>query len=122
MADTFATEETHRLIASDRVEGTTVYDRAGDKLGTIDHFMVDKRSGRAEYAVLRFGGLFGIDSDYYPIPWDMLAYDTGKGGYVVDLDRAKLEAAPRFGDERPAYDRVYGDQVYGYYGLAYPFL
>lgn len=36
------------LIASDRVEGTAVYGRNGDRLGTISHFMVHKRSGRVE--------------------------------------------------------------------------
>ena len=51
MADTLPLEETDRLIASDKVEGTRVYDRNGNKLGSIMNFMVDKRSGRAEYAV-----------------------------------------------------------------------
>ena len=38
-------EETNRLIASNKVEGTAVYNRQGEKLGTVDNFMVDKRSG-----------------------------------------------------------------------------
>lgn len=35
------------LIASDRVEGTAVYNRQGEKLGKISNFMVDKMSGRS---------------------------------------------------------------------------
>ena len=31
----FATEETKRLIGSNKVEGTTVYNRGGEKLGSI---------------------------------------------------------------------------------------
>ena len=54
------TDETHRLIASNKVEGTAVYNREGERLGSVHHFMVDKRSGQAEYAVLSFGGLFGL--------------------------------------------------------------
>ena len=30
------TTSTHDVISSDRVEGTTVYNTAGEKLGTID--------------------------------------------------------------------------------------
>ena len=41
-------DETNRLIASNKVEGTAVYNRQGEKLGTVYNFMVDKRSGKAD--------------------------------------------------------------------------
>ena len=63
-----ATDETESLIASNKVEGTAVYDEDGEKLGSIYNFMVDKVSGQVEYAVLQFGGVFGLGSDYYPLP------------------------------------------------------
>ena len=53
-------EETHRLIASNKVEGTAVYNRQGEKLGSVHNFMVDKRSGKVEYAVMSFGGFLGM--------------------------------------------------------------
>lgn len=115
-----ATDETDRLIASNKVEGTSVYDPRGEKLGSIYNFMVDKRSGRVEYAVLQFGGLFGLGSDNYPLPWAKLTYDTEQGGYVTDVDRALLHQAPRFAGDEPRFDRAYGEQVYGYYGVPYP--
>ncbi|KZX89141.1 photosystem reaction center subunit H [Erythrobacter sp. HI0037] len=123
MAQTDITaDETNRLIASNKVEGTAVYNREGEKLGSIYNFMVDKRSGQAEHAVLQFGGVFGLGSDYYPLPWDVLDYDTDQGGYVVDLDKSVLEKAPRFtADAEPAFDRGYGREVYDYYGVTYPF-
>ena len=111
----------NRLIASNRVEGTAVYNRAGEKLGRVESFMVDKRSGQAEYAVMSFGGLFGLGNDHYPLPWDMLDYDPDQGGYVVDLDKEKLTGGPRYrADEEPDYDRAYGERIYGYYGITYP--
>ena len=66
-----ATEEreTAGLIGSDKVEGTNVYGATGEKIGSIERVMIDKRSGQVAYAVLRFGGFLGIGSDYYPIPW-----------------------------------------------------
>ena len=123
MAETdIATDETNRLIASNKVEGTTVYNAQDEKLGSIYNFMVDKRSGRVEYAVLSFGGLFGLGADYYPLPWDVLTYDTDQGGYVVNLDKSVLEKAPRYAaDNEPSFDRDYGREVYGYYGVNYPF-
>lgn len=106
------------VISSDRVEGTTVYNAAGDKLGTVDDLMIDKLSGQVRYAVLAFGGFLGMGTDRYPIPWSMLKYDTSQGGYVVPLDQARLEGAPRYADSSvPEYDDPYTTRINSYYGL-----
>ncbi len=111
--------QTHQhtsLIASDRVEGTAVYNRQDERLGTIKNFMVDKYSGQVEYAVLASGGLFGMGASNYPLPWDVLDYDSDKGGYVVDLDKAMLEKAPNYADDaEPHYDAEYTRGVSDYY-------
>lgn len=122
MVDSLAIEETDRLIASDKVEGTKVYNRQGDKLGSIMNFMVDKRTGKAEYAVMEFGGILGIGNEYYPIPWEMLHYEPAQGGYVVDITREKLDKAPHFRDRNTAFDHAFGQSVFGHYGLGYPYV
>jgi sporulation protein YlmC with PRC-barrel domain len=113
------TDETTALIASNKVEGTAVYDRAGERLGSIHNFMVDKRSGQVDYAVLTFGGFLGMGGNYYPLPWDMLDYDTDLGGYRVDLDENRLKNAPSYSSEEPDFDETYSRSVYGYYGMPY---
>ena len=122
MTEPVALSETARLIASDKVEGTRVYNKQGERLGSIRNFMVNKTSGRVEYAVMEFGGILGIGSEYYPLPWDLLTYDEQIGGYAVALDKDKLEGAPRYRDRDPQWDELYGQQVYGYYGVPYPIL
>lgn len=117
-----ATDETSRLIASNKVEGTAVYNTERERLGSIHNFMVDKQSGQVEYAVLSFGGLFGLGADYYPLPWEVLTYDTEQGGYLVNLDKSVLEKAPRYsGADEPDFNGDYGREVYGYYGVNYPY-
>lgn len=117
-----ATEETNRLIASNKVEGTNVYNQQGEKLGSIYNFMVEKRSGQVEYAVLQFGGFLGLGNDYYPLPWNILTYDVDQGGYVINLDKSVLEGAPHYSSEDDqAFDRNYGREVYGHYGVTYPY-
>ena len=113
-----ASTSTNDCISSDRVEGTTVYNLAGDKLGSVDDLMIDKRSGQVRYAVLEFGGFLGMGTDRYPLPWNMLKYDTEKDGYVVPIDKDRLDGAPRYADgDAPAYTSEYGQRVNGYYGL-----
>lgn len=90
-------DETRKLIASNKVEGTPVYDRHGDKLGTIHNFMVDKRKGHVVYAVLKHGGGFlGLNERYYPIEWDQLTYDTRLDGYHVEMVEQDLESFGSF--------------------------
>lgn len=112
--------QTSDVISSERVEGTKVYNTAGDKLGSIDDLMIDKRSGQVRYAVLEFGGFLGMGTDRYPLPWNMLKYDTRMDGYVVPLDKSRLEDAPRYQrEERPTYDDEYGRRVNDYYGVPF---
>jgi len=106
------------VISSDKVEGTKVYNPKGEKLGSVDDLMIDKLSGQIRYAVLEFGGFLGMGTDRYPLPWNMLKYDTEKEGYVVPLDKSKLEQAPRYPEsEVPDYTPDYGRRVYNYYGM-----
>lgn len=111
-------DETSRLIASNKVEGTAVYGRDDHRLGSIFNFMVDKRSGRVEYAVMRYGGTLGMGQRYYPLPWQILTYDTGQGGYRIEMTERDLRDAPSFDREtEPRFDENYGDRVHGWYGL-----
>jgi hypothetical protein len=108
------------VISSDKVEGTTVFNGDGDKLGSIDDLVIDKRSGLVRYAALEFGGFLGMGTDRYPIPWGMLKYDTNLDGYVVPLRKSQLEGAPRYAQsEVPEYTDAYGRKVYDYYGVAW---
>jgi len=109
-------DETDRLIASDKVEGTPVYDRRGNRLGTILNFMVEKRQGRVEYAVLSFGGFLGMGARHYPLPWNQLTYDERQGGYVVDLTERDLDRAPSHRAGEARFDRRYSSAIDSYYG------
>jgi hypothetical protein len=67
--------ETHALIGSDEVEGTSVYRSNGGKIGNIARVMIAKQSGKVGYAVMSFGGFLGIGEAYYPLPWSKLTYN-----------------------------------------------
>ncbi len=114
------TDETGHLIASNKVEGTAVYSREGERLGSIYNFMVDKFSGKVEYAVMVYGGIMGLGERYYPLPWRTLSYDTRAGGYRIDMTRHDLKSAPSFDrDTEPRFDRQYSSRVHDHYGLNY---
>lgn len=113
-------DESKHLISSEKVDGTAVYATDGEKIGQIHHFMVGKRNGRVEYAVMSCGGFLGLGAEYRPVPWDALKYDTDKGGYVLGLDKARIKESPSYEPERePLWDSSFGATVYGFYGIPY---
>ena len=113
-------QETADLIGSDKVEGTPVYDANGERMGSIERVMLEKRSGHVAYAVINFGGFLGIGSDYYPIPWASLNYDTSLGGYRTNITEQQLQGAPKYsGDSWDWEDRTRGRKVYDYYGASW---
>ncbi len=87
------------LIASDRVQGTSVRRPDGEKIGRIERVMIDKISGKVAYAVMSFGGLLGVGERYYTLPWQKLDYDETKQAYVLDITRGQLESAPALNSE-----------------------
>jgi len=112
-----SSRETERLIASDKVESTPVRRPNGDKIGTIQRVMIDKRTGRVGYAVMTFGGFLGIGSDYYALPWSMLTYNEGLDAYELDISKDQLRGAPAHAarDRFDWDDRQWAQQVHDYY-------
>jgi hypothetical protein len=84
------------LIRSDRVEGTKIFDPAGEHIGTIKRLVIDTVSGRVAYAIASFGGFLGMGAREYATPWDMLTYDAAVHGYRSSITKEQLEGAPSF--------------------------
>ena len=109
--------ETQNLIASDKVEGTPVRRSDGEKIGTIERVMIEKRSGQVAYAVMSFGGFMGLGEEYYTLPWGVLKYNTQLDAYELNLNEDQLRGAPRRTAEGhdASYDREWEEHVHRYY-------
>ncbi|MBF9233817.1 PRC-barrel domain-containing protein [Microvirga alba] len=110
----------HALIASDKVEGTPVRRPDGEKIGTIERVMIDKRSGKVAYAVMSFGGFMGLGEEYYTLPWGVLTYKIELDAYELDLSEEQLRGAPRRSAEGHdlSYDRDWEEHVHRYYNAS----
>ena len=75
-----------------RVEGTAVYNRQGERLGTVHNFMVDKSAGRVAYAVMSFGSFLAWARAIVRCP-GVYSTTIRQGGFVIDLDRSRIEKA-----------------------------
>ena len=111
------TGHTTAILAS-KVRGTPVYNRDGDKIGTVEDIVLDKVSNNIMFAVLGTGGLLGMGEKYRPIPWSVLDYDPNKGGYLVPMSKDSLDNAPAYRMEDLTSDDGTGAiraETYNYY-------
>jgi sporulation protein YlmC with PRC-barrel domain len=111
------------LIESDRVEGTAVYDQNGKRIGTVERVMIDKISGHVAYAVMSFGGFFGVGANEYAVPWRMLDYDPRLGGYRIQVTAEQLRRAPSLsGRSQDWPDRESEQDLHDFYQVSYYWL
>ena len=115
-----ATDETTRLIGSDKVEGTAVRRSNGDKVGSIERVMIDKRSGKVAYAVMSFGGFLGIGDEYRALPWNVLKYNEDLDAYELNVNEDQLRGAPapERGWDTGTVDRGWERNIHDYYRVS----
>jgi hypothetical protein len=115
-----AVRETARLISSDKVEGTAVRNVSGDKVGTIERVMIDKRAGKVAYAVMSFGGFLGMGQEYVSLPWHMLRYNENLDAYEMNITENQLRGAPAVAEgwDTGTVSRDWERNVHTYYGVA----
>lgn len=107
------------LMGADTLIGNNVFNRDDEDIGSIKEIMLDMRSGRVGYAVLSFGGFFGMGSKLFAVPWDALTLDIENKRFRLNVDKERLKAAPGFdADHWPNMaDPAWAEGIHRYYGI-----
>lgn len=79
-----------------KIIGTDVYDMQGKKIGAVRDIVVDPQNGNINYAVVSFGGVMGVGSKYFAVPWKSLQNTSDAKNYALNIDRDALKSAPGF--------------------------
>lgn len=107
------------VLSAESLEGNSVVNHAGEDLGTVTDFMIDLDSGRIAYAVLSFGGYFGLGDKLFAVPWGSLQADTVNERFVMNVDKETLEDAPGFdkNDWPDMASREWGTEIHSFYDV-----
>ena len=107
------------LIGSDRVEGTAVYGSKGDKIGTVERVLIEKRGGQVRDVEISVGSFLGMGGELHNLPWEKFDYNTDLDGYQLDVTEDQLKSAPTYKESEryTAYDRDYQTRSYGYWAV-----
>src|SRR5215218_4133035 len=93
--------------------GQDIYDRSGDKLGSLEEIYLDAETGAPEWALVNTG-LFGTKSTFVPL---RDATDDG-GSLRVPYEKAQVKDAPKV-DPDGELSQQQEAELYAHYGLDY---
>ena len=107
-----------RFMGANTLIGDDVYNHQEEDLGDIKEIMLDMSNGRIAYAVLAFGGVFGIGEKLFAVPWSALKLDPANKRFLLNQDKKRLESAPGFDKDRwpDMADPTWKNTVNSYYG------
>src|SRR5262245_41012298 len=79
-------------------DGLPVRNPAGDKLGTVEGFIIDADTARPYHVVVDAGGWF--KSTHYLLPVGHAAFDAARQQFVADISRERIDRFPGFDLDR----------------------
>jgi sporulation protein YlmC with PRC-barrel domain len=108
--------KTHSLIATNHINGSTILSDSGEKIGTVDHLVLDAVNGKIAYAVVAFGGFMGLGEHSYSIPWGSVRFNPEENVFVTHVTLEQLKSAP----DRPNHwhgDREWEERIFDHFGV-----
>jgi uncharacterized protein (TIGR02271 family) len=105
----------NKTFTGDRIEelhGLDVYDREGDKIGSVDELFVDQQTGQPEWIGLGTG-FFGTKRVLVPFQ----GADVRDDGLFVPYDRDRVKDTPEIDSDRISQETE--QRLYAHYGLGY---
>lgn len=108
------------LMGAHTLIGEDVVNAQNENLGDIKEIMLDVSTGKIAYAVLSFGGVFGIGEKLFAVPWGSLKLDVENKSFVLNVSKEQLKNAPGFDkDDWPDMnDATWVGKVNSFYGNA----
>ena len=85
-----------KVLTATSVIGDKVKNKKGEDVGKIKDIMLDIQTGKIEYVVLEFGGLFKFNEKLFAIPFSALKLNSEEQLFILDIEKEFLRKAPGF--------------------------
>jgi hypothetical protein len=91
----------------------------GKDLGSMKDLVISPKDNRVLYAMLSFGGVFGLGEKFFAMPLSALQPAAAAKTFVVEMDPERLRTAPECNQDNwpQMADAQWMTSVYTFYGL-----
>lgn len=93
--------------------GLNVIDKHAAQLGSLENFVLNTESGDLKYAIISYGGILGVGSNYSAVPVKTLRVQANPRSVLFSGDQSKLDATmidrgdvKNFMQDAPQRDRI----------------
>jgi len=103
---TAAVDQTHVSVARDfrtaDIVGLYVKNNKHEDIGKIDDLVIDMKNGEVRYAAVAYGGVAGIGSKLFAVPWQKMTFMLGEPNkansrhFMLDVSKEQFENSPGF--------------------------
>ncbi|MES1150980.1 MAG: PRC-barrel domain-containing protein [Dongia sp.] len=94
-SDAVISSQADGQLRADQLIGMTVYNNAGEKVGTVHDIIIDK-DGKASGVVLNVGGVLGIGAKAVGLTWKEIDVKPDQQAVQISYTKEQLKAAPDF--------------------------
>lgn len=88
----WAERKERNVWQASRLMGKDVVDRNGEHLGEIQDLAIDTRSGKIDYAVLKYDRPWSLDNPLVAMPLGSFNFGDGRHDVSMNLDRSQIDA------------------------------
>jgi sporulation protein YlmC with PRC-barrel domain len=82
------------LVSTTSLLGSKVKNLQGEKVGTVQHLLINPRTGLVLYAVVSMGGLLGMGEETLIVPWQALEVTRDDNALVLNISQQWLRQTP----------------------------
>jgi sporulation protein YlmC with PRC-barrel domain len=82
------------LVSTASLLGSKVKNLQGEKVGTVQHLLINPRTGLVLYAVVSMGGLLGMGEETLIVPWQALEVTRDDNALVLNISQQWLQQTP----------------------------
>ena len=110
------------LVSAGKLTGYRIRNERRQDLGTVEEILIEVSTGRVLYALFAFGGVLGIGSKLFAVPWEGLSFDADHREFILDVDRELFESAPGIDPNHwpDMSDPAWVAELYRFYGQSAP--
>ncbi len=94
------TAENTDFRSADALQGRDIINHGGEDIGEVSELLINRGSGRIDYAVVKTGAVLGMGGKTIAIPYGALRWNQTNDKFVLDATEDQLKRYPEFSAAR----------------------